>query len=135
MNKQKEIQKLKEDLNKFNKRLEELEKKETFEEWNGLMWSDTQTEGNWHEAMKFANDCIDGGHSDWRLPTVSELHNVFDYETGEPKIGGFSDEFYWSSTEFSDNPTYAWIVRLGYGSTYYYTKVTDTNYVRCVRRV
>jgi len=135
MNKQKEIQKLKEDLNKFNKRLEELEKKETFEECSELMWSDTQTEGNWHEAMKFADDCIDGGYADWRLPTVSELQDVFDYETGEPKVGGFSDEYFWSSTGLSCNPTYAWRVYLVYGRTHFNTKVTDTYYVRCVRRV
>ena len=102
---------------------------------NGLMWSNSIGEDlNWEESKQFAKNCRDGGYDDWRLPTVSELQNVFDYDKGEPRIQGFIKDFFWSSTELSDNPTYAWVVLLGSGFTCVNTKVTATYDVRCVRR-
>lgn len=102
---------------------------------NGLMWSKiAPKEMNWNEAMDYAKDLREGGYKDWRLPTVRELQDVFDYEKGEPKINFEVASVFWSSTEVSHNPAYAWYVRLDYGYTYNKTKFTDTPYVRCVRR-
>ena len=133
MNKiQKEIKELRDKLDSLENSL----KNEKFDECNGLMWSNSIGEGlTWNKAHEFAKECRDGGFSDWRLPTISELQNVFDYEKGEPKIKGWGDASpFWSSTEVSNNPANAWNENLYYGNANTNTKVTATHYVRCVRR-
>jgi len=101
---------------------------------NNLMWSEVAPQQmGWKEAMKYAEDLEEGGYSDWRLPTVSELQQVFDYEKGETKIEFDPANYFWSSTEYYNDQSYAWSVYLHYGYTYYTTKVTAF-YVRCVRR-
>ena len=70
--------------------------------------------------------------NEWRLPTVSELHDVFDYEKGEPKIYGFNPYYYWSATPHAYCDSEAWLVLFVDGRTFGYSK-TSTNYVRCVR--
>ena len=50
-----------------------------------------------------AHDCanlVEGGYSDWYLPSKDELNKIYLNKTA---IGGFSTNFYWSSTEFSSN--------------------------------
>ena len=71
--------------------------------------------------------------SKWRLPTVKELQNIFDYEQGKPEISGFNPYYYWSSTTHAHNVYHAWIVDFGYGNTSYGIK-SDAYYVRCVRK-
>ena len=70
--------------------------------------------------------------SKWRLPTVSELQNAFDYEKGRPKINGFTLNYYWSSTVRAYSTGNAWFVRFHDGYTNYYSK-SYTSYVRCVK--
>ena len=130
--------KLEKEIESLRTKLEELEKKikdTKFESCNNLMWSNSIGKGlNWSGANQFAKECRDGGFTDWRLPTVSELQNVFDYEKGEPKIDGFETSNFWSSTEQSDNAGYAWGVNLNYGNTYNVDKTSTGNSVRCVHR-
>jgi hypothetical protein len=47
---------------------------------------------NWNDAKEA---CLTLGKG-WRLPTKTELNILY---KNRNKIGGFSDEFYWSSTE------------------------------------
>ena len=70
--------------------------------------------------------------SDWRLPRISELMLMFDYEEGKPIIEGFTSSFYWSSTTSAYNANYAWYVNFYTGNTDYGNK-TDGSYVRCMR--
>lgn len=101
---------------------------------NGLIWSKiAEKEMNWSDAMEYAKRLKEGGCNDWRLPTISELQNVFDYEKGEPKIKCEGMSYFWSSTEYYNNSDYAWLVLLNYGTTLFSTKVTG-HAVRCVRR-
>ena len=69
----------------------------------------------------------------WRLPTVSELQNAFDYEKGAPKIGGFTPDQYWSSTAFAGYKETIWIVNLRDGYAEFNYK-TYPYCVRCVRQ-
>ena len=68
-----------------------------------------------------------GGYSDWHLPSKDELNKLF---LKKNKIGGFSNYFYWSSTE--DGNGLAWY-------QYFYNGYQDdtfkyyTSYVRAVR--
>ena len=73
------------------------------------------------------------GKSEWRLPTIDELQNMFDREKGKPKIDGFMAHNYWSSTVLADDINRAWIVFFSYGYTHGYFK-SYTGYVRCVKK-
>ena len=83
-----------------------------------------------------AQACADqtfGGHSDWYLPALDELHLFW---IGTPAaIGGFDVseiKRYWSSTEAS--AASAWVERFSDGSQYdYYTK-RNLYIFRCVRK-
>ena len=109
---------------------------EEFEICNGLMWSNSiGKELTWNEAMNYAKNLQEGGYNDWRLPTISELQNVFDYEKGKNKIE-WSFNYgtsYWSATTTSSNTQSAWFTYQTSGLTFYSTKVTATYSVRCVR--
>tara|TARA_R110001599_G_scaffold161376_1_gene349943 strand:- start:59 stop:403 length:345 start_codon:yes stop_codon:yes gene_type:complete len=79
---------------------------------------------NWHEA-KIACKKLGTG---WRLPTKDELNML--YENKE-EIGGFSPNYYWSSTENDyDN---AWGQYFNDGVQNYGSKLSNFNLVRSVR--
>jgi len=127
---QKEIDKLRIKLDKLEKQVKE----ETFDECNGLMWSNTVGEGLiWDKALVFAKKLEDGGFRDWRLPTISELQNVFDYEEGKGKIEwDYASHNYWSATTCSFNTQIAWYLNQYYGYMSYCIKTSNLS-VRCVR--
>jgi hypothetical protein len=60
-------------------------------------------------AARLCGDLVLGGYSDWYLPSIDELNQLYIYKDA---IGGFSNEFYWSSTEV-DNDN-AWLQNFGY---------------------
>ena len=102
---------------------------------NGLMWSDVADKTmTWDEAMKYAGNLKEGDYTDWRLPTVNELINIFNYNKGKPDVDFITNTYFWSSTEYSNDATYAWRVYPNHGNTNYYLK-TVSYAVRCVRRV
>lgn len=55
-----------------------------------IMLSDLEDEYKWYDAEK---EC---GKKGFRVPTIDELAIIFE---NREKIGGFSNGFYWSSTE------------------------------------
>ena len=85
-----------------------------------------------------AEICLDfsiGVYSDWYLPSKYELNLMYTNigqgnALGLGNVGGFANNYYWSSTEF-DN-FYAWYQRFSNGFQNYVTKYT-TFYVRAVR--
>ena len=81
-------------------------------------------EMNWADAMKACADLGDG----WRLPTKDELNLL--YENKE-KIGGFANNFYWSSTEV-DNYN-AWVQYFNNGLQGTNDTMYSASYVRAVR--
>ena len=88
---------------------------------------------NWDEVkrqIELLNSRNYQGFNDWRLPDKDELNTLY---INRDKIGGFSDAFYWSSSEYDAN--LAWV-------QYFYDDYQDCaskdyNYllVRCVRPV
>lgn len=90
------------------------------------------------------------GHTDWRLPTLAELHGLLDYaDATSPLVNVAFDtgctsscsittcsctvaSRYWSDSSLASTPTDAWIVNPGNGEITWDTK--DTDYaVRAVR--
>ena len=68
-----------------------------------------------------------GGKSDWHLPSLDELDQLYEART---TVGGFVEGGYWSSSEFA---TYlAWSPNFGNGGQYVDVKL-NSNYVRPVR--
>ena len=54
---------------------------------------------NWNDAKKICKEHRGGGYSDWHLPSKDELNKLF---LKKNKIGGFSNNYYWSSTELNN---------------------------------
>ncbi|MCX6328417.1 MAG: DUF1566 domain-containing protein [Bacteroidia bacterium] len=56
-------------------------------------------------AAKICADLVLGGYSDWYLPSLNELSLIY---SNKAKIGGFSSNYHWSSSEYDAD--YAWFV-------------------------
>mgnify|MGYP001334055513 CR=1 FL=1 len=81
----------------------------------------------WTNAINFCNGLVYAGHSDWRLPSRTELLSLVDSTQNLPALPAghpFSDvqsSHYWSSTLHADTTGFAWYVNMSYGyvSDYY----------------
>ncbi len=76
-----------------------------------------------------------GEYGDWYLPSKYELDLMYNNIgqgnlLGLGNVGGFANNIYWSSTEYSNN--YAWLQYFDYGIQNYTSKGT-TAYVRAIR--
>ena len=84
-----------------------------------------QGAGNY--AAQLCNDLIVGGYNDWFLPSKDELDKLY---INKVVIGGFTDFYYWSSSE--GNASNAWGQDFNDGNQNNYTK-NHTLRVRAVR--
>lgn len=112
----------------------------------GLMWAQNGVgngcnNGNqliWTSAVGFADTLDFAGHTDWRLPTISELATIIDYSTSYPSIDALfintQSSNYWSSTVNSSYPTVVWSAHFLDGYIDNRGK-TSASYVRCVRTI
>jgi len=76
-------------------------------------------------AASLCADLTLGGYNDWFLPSIDELNVLYGQEG---IVGGFTSDGYWSSSEYNDDPNYAWLQYFydGYQTIYgksYYRKV------------
>ena len=76
-----------------------------------------------------------GGYSDWFLPSKDELNEMHQNigqrnALGLGNVGGFANNYYWSSTENDTN--IAWLKYFGNGIQFG-TNKSNTYYVRAVR--
>ena len=70
-----------------------------------------QGKANWYAAEAMVNDASKhdsngAKFNDWRLPTKDELNLIYKQKES---IGGFSIYSYWSSTEYEDDNSGAWL--------------------------
>jgi len=79
-------------------------------------------------AARICGDLVLNGYSDWYLPSKDELNKLY---INRVAIGGFSTNWFWSSTESSDN--LAWGLWFSVGGHQTNEKNTTYRYVRCVR--
>ena len=75
------------------------------------------------------------GYTDWFLPSLDELNLMYQNigqgnAMGLGNVGGFANDFYWSSTEYDLNN--AWVQDFGSGNQYGNGKYAN-DYVRAVR--
>lgn len=102
---------------------------------NGLMWQDNKVSKtiykDWQGAKDYCKSLSLVGYSDWRLPNINELKNLY---KKKDKLKNFTSNYYWSSTTHVSNASGAWDVHFSYGNLYNVNKTVSV-YVRCVRAV
>jgi hypothetical protein len=78
-------------------------------------------------ASQLCGDLVLGGYSDWYLPSKDELIQL---DGNSYDIGGFTNAYYWSSTEYDNGMGVA--INFTSGNEAWVSKVA-THYVRAVR--
>ncbi|HOS16559.1 MAG TPA: DUF1566 domain-containing protein [Bacteroidales bacterium] len=68
-------------------------------------------------AARICDNLVIGGYNDWYLPSKDELNKVY---LNKDVIGGFSNNNYWTSSEYNLN--IAWIQNMGTGQQSYHVK-------------
>lgn len=100
-----------------------------------LEWSASSTDRmSWEAAHDWCRALREGGHEDWRLPTIAELFTLVDHTQRDPAcaLANTQSSIYWSSTTYQDFPDYAWAVGF-YGGYVGANYKSNANYVRAVR--
>ncbi|TRZ76632.1 MAG: DUF1566 domain-containing protein [Bacteroidetes bacterium] len=78
-------------------------------------------------AAQICDALVLNGYSDWFLPSKDELNQMYIQKT---VIGGFTNEYYWSSSEY--NAVYAWNQRFSDGYQGETNKLAS-DYIRAIR--
>lgn len=99
----------------------------------GLMWQDTdaieESDRNWERARKFCDELTLAGFSDWHLPKMESIQELFDKkENLKHVISGR----YWSSDSYKSDRFRTWGAYIDRGLTYGRGKA-DIPHTRCVR--
>lgn len=126
---------------------------------NPYTWSSSGTAANGTAFTVFLKNLNDGNfaaHHDWRLPSLTELQSLADYTTWAPAVDALfstptpcptgctvltcsctAQDYYWSSTQYAEQPSSVWAVGFGYGDTASYDGTVGSTgsgaYVRAVR--
>lgn len=88
---------------------------------SGLCWQRNMSASgsmNWDAARAYCDILDLGGHTDWHLPSRSELVSITDVSRFNPAIVGGNNKFsniasvayYWSSSTFGGQTTSAWTI-------------------------
>ncbi len=99
--------------------------------WQGFYATDTNqsTSSNWSTAVTTCNNLSRHGHTDWYLPSITELFYLFEHQDA---ITGFGSTNHWSSTEHQGTTSSFYVNFItGAQNT---TSQSFSYSVRCVRR-
>jgi TIR domain/Protein of unknown function (DUF1566) len=81
-----------------------------------LMWTieDNGRYVNWHEASEYARQLRLGGYSDWRLPTIEELKQLYDPgNKGIREPFQLTSDWVWTSTREGTGSAWAFLFLFG----------------------
>lgn len=68
-------------------------------------------------AAQQCNDLSYGDHEDWFLPSLNEMDAIYvNLYSATPSLGGYSSNYYWSSSDYNPDPDYAYLVSFSDGS-------------------
>ncbi len=79
---------------------------------------------NWKSALNRVTEINAnfGGYHDWRLPNINELHSIIERQCYLPALNQvifpaaiLLDEYYWSSSQSTDDGTEAWAIDFNRG--------------------
>ena len=115
----------------------------------GLMWAQTpdSTTRTWQAALDYVKNTVNAsgglcGFTDWRVPSIVELKSLVNAGYNEQScegsacgtnaawlnaqgFGNVQSDYYWSSTTYAANKSYAWGVRMDGGYVPYHDKTFD----------
>jgi hypothetical protein len=114
----------------------------------GLTWtkSDNGSDVNWNQAIAYCSNLRLGGYSDWRLPTIDELQDIYDPGIDIPGQWPGGDAITWhvkgnlnlTTWEWSSslkNAREAWLFYFANGMRYSLRlSESSTDRALCVRR-
>jgi len=94
--------------------------------WDGSSCVGVEEAYNWQQVLNSGESHSFAGFDDWRVPNIKELGSLVETACYNPSINetifpNTLNEYYRSSTPYSDHPDYAWSVYFGSGlvGTYY----------------
>jgi hypothetical protein len=112
---------------------------------SGLWWSKQQTNASWWQAVSSCQSLSHNGQTGWRLPTQKELMDAYNHGIRSAASDRWTtgannnwiteaamNSYFWSGSTVSSVTGTAWMVYLGYGSTYNISKY-NSNGVVCVQ--
>jgi len=112
--------------------------------WRETIWTSsassltsTPATFRWTSSITVCEALDYAGHTDWRLPNVTELQSIANYGAVSPAswstyFPNTVSSYYWSGTTSASSTSSAWTVYFSYGSVSSYGKTT-AYYVRPVR--
>lgn len=95
-----------------------------------IVAADCMTSSGMDPGAKFCSDYLGGGYSDWFLPSVNELVEMYNVLHLNGK-GGFAADFYWSSSELSGD--HAWIQKFNSSLSFNFDNKNSVHGVRAIR--
>jgi hypothetical protein len=81
-------------------------------------------------AASISRNYTGGSYSDWYLPSTDELNKLYLNKTA---IGGFTNNTYWTSSQWVIINSYAEAQQFNNGNTVFQSTSTNTLYVRAIR--